>query len=72
VSGKVENSWFTVNLFSEQTSQLKPIERLTLPPSTNTTTAHAVRRSQLEIWPWIALVALVVVVIEWLAFHRGI
>jgi len=72
VSGKVEKSWFTVNLFSEQTSQLKPIERLTLPPSTNTTAAHAARRSELEIWPWIALVALSVVVVEWLAFHRGL
>jgi len=25
-----------------------------------------------EIWPWIALIALGIVVIEWLAFHRGL
>jgi hypothetical protein len=73
VSGKVERSWFTVNLFSEQISQLKPVERLTLPPSTDTAAAaHVARRGQLEIWPWIALLALVVVVIEWMAFHRGL
>jgi hypothetical protein len=72
VSGNIDRSWFTVNLFSEQISQLEPIERLTLPPSNNTTAAHVVHRGQLEIWPWIALVALAVVVIEWLAFHRGL
>jgi hypothetical protein len=72
VSGKVEKSWFTVNLFSEQVSQLKPVERLTLPPSNSTVATHIARRGQLEVWPWIALVALVLVVIEWLAFHRGL
>ncbi len=72
VAGKVDRSWFTVNLFSEQISQLKPAERLTLPPVSNTTAAHSPHRGQLEIWPWIALVALGVVVVEWLAFHRGL
>jgi Ca-activated chloride channel family protein len=72
VSGKVDRSWFTVNLFSEQISQLKPAERLTLPPINNTATVHALHRGQLEIWPWIALVALGIVVLEWLAFHRGL
>jgi hypothetical protein len=72
VSGKVEKSWFTVNLFSEQVSQLKPVERLTLPPSNSTVATHIAHRGQLEVWPWIALVALVLVVIEWLAFHRGL
>jgi hypothetical protein len=72
VAGSTDRSWFTVNLFSEQISQLKPIERLTLPPSNNTMAAHVVHRGQLEIWPWIALVALAVVVTEWLAFHRGL
>jgi hypothetical protein len=71
-AGKVDRSWFTVNLFSEQISQLKPAERLTLPPLSSTTAAHSVHRGQLEIWPWIALVALGVVVAEWLAFHRGL
>ena len=72
VAGKVDRSWFTVNLFSEQISQLKPAERLTLPPLSGTTAAHSAHRRQLEIWPWIALVALGVVVVEWLAFHRGL
>lgn len=72
VAGNVRKSWFTVNLFSEQISQLKPAERLTLPPVNTAATVHALHRGQLEIWPWIALAALGIVVIEWLAFHRGL
>jgi Ca-activated chloride channel family protein len=72
VSGNVDRSWFTVNLFSEQISQLKPAERLTLPPVSTTASSHALHRGLLEIWPWIVLVALGIVVVEWLAFHRGL
>jgi len=72
VAGNVDRSWFTVNLFSEQISQLKPAERLTLPPVNTAATTHALHRGQLEIWPWIALIALGIVVLEWLAFHRGL
>ena len=71
VSGKVERSWFSVNLFSDTISQLKPPDRLTLPP-TRTATVPATHRGQLEIWPWIALAALGIVAAEWLAFHRGL
>ena len=71
IAGKVERSWFSVNLFSDPISQLKPPDRLTLPP-TRTTAVQATHPGQLEIWPWIALAALVVVTAEWLAFHRGL
>jgi Ca-activated chloride channel homolog len=73
VSGKSDRSWFAVNLFSDATSQLKPLDQLTLPPTRGTPVAAAVVHSgQLPIWPWIALVALVLVLAEWLAFHRGL
>jgi Ca-activated chloride channel homolog len=72
VSGKTDRSWFTVNLFSEQVSQLKPIDRLTLPPSTTPAAGNPTHPGQLEIWPWVALGALALVVLEWLAFHRGL
>jgi hypothetical protein len=71
IAGKVERSWFSVNLFSDPISQLKPPDRLTLPP-TRTTAVQATHHGQLEIWPWIALAALLVVTAEWLAFHRGL
>jgi Ca-activated chloride channel family protein len=72
VSGRTDRSWFTVNLFSEQISQLKPADRLTLPPINSTIAAGSVHHGQLEIWLWIALGALGLVVLEWLAFHRGL
>ena len=72
VSGQLTRSWFTVNLFSEPISQLKPIDRLTLPPQRSTASVQTLHRGLLEIWPWIALAALGIVVIEWLAFHRGL
>jgi Ca-activated chloride channel homolog len=71
IAGKVQRSWFSVNLFSEPISQLKPPDRLTLPP-TRTTAVQATHHGQLEIWPWIALAALMIVTAEWLAFHRGL
>jgi Ca-activated chloride channel homolog len=71
IKGATVTSWFSVNLFSDSISQLKPPARLTLPPTrlTGTQTTH---RGQFEIWPWIALAALGLVVVEWLAFHRGL
>jgi hypothetical protein len=72
VAGNIDRSWFTVNLFSDQISQLKPAERLTLPPVSAAATTHTLHQGQLEIWPWIALIALGIVVVEWLAFHRGL
>jgi Ca-activated chloride channel family protein len=72
VGGKVDRSWFSVNLFSATISQLKPPQRLTLPPTRNVGAVQAGHHGQLEIWPWIALGALVLVVVEWLAFHRGL
>jgi Ca-activated chloride channel homolog len=72
VSGRVDRSWFAVNLFSDSTSQLKPLERLTFPPTRTVATAQTTHPGQLQIWPWIALAALALVAAEWMAFHRGL
>jgi hypothetical protein len=72
VSGKTDRSWFAVNLFSASISQLKPPERLTLPPTRISGAVHAAHHGELEIWPWIALAALGLIAAEWLAFHRGL
>ena len=71
VGGSIQRSWFSVNLFSDPISQLKPVDRLTLPP-TRTAAVQATHPGQFEIWPWIALAALGVITAEWLAFHRGL
>jgi hypothetical protein len=72
VSGTTDRSWFAVNLFSEATSQLAPIDHLTLPPTRIGGPAEVVHRGFLAIWPLIAVLGLVLVVAEWLAFHRGL
>jgi Ca-activated chloride channel homolog len=71
ISGAVQRSWFSVNLFSDTISRLNPPDRLTLPP-THITSAVTTHPGQLEIWPWVALAALGIVAAEWLAFHRGL
>jgi Ca-activated chloride channel family protein len=72
VAGKVDRSWFAVNLFSDSTSQLKPVDRITLPPTRASVPVQAEHSGQVPIWPWIALAALALVVTEWVAFHRGL
>ena len=72
ISGKTDRSWFAVNLFATSISQLKPPDRLTLPPTRISGAVHAAHHGELEIWPWIALAALGLIAAEWLAFHRGL
>lgn len=72
LAGKVDRSWFAVNLFSDATSQLTPVAHLTLPPAQDSGAAQAAHRGLLEVWPWIAVLGLVLVVVEWMAFHRGL
>jgi hypothetical protein len=72
VSGNTDRSWFAVNLFSDAISQMAPVDRLALPPSKVLPTAQTNHRGLIQVWPWIALLALVLVLAEWLAFHRGL
>jgi hypothetical protein len=72
VAGNIHRSWFSVNLFSDATSQLAPVDHLTLPPSKIPAEAQSSHRGFLQIWPWIALLGLALVLAEWLAFHRGV
>jgi len=70
--GNTDRSWFSVNLFSDAASQLAPVDRLALPPAKAFPSPQTTHHGFLGIWPWIALLALVLVVAEWLAFHRGL
>ena len=72
VAGKVDRSWFAVNLFSDPTSQLTPVDHLTLPPAKTTAAVETGHQGFLAIWPLIALLGLGLVLAEWLAFHRGL
>jgi hypothetical protein len=72
VSGKTDRSWFSVNLLSEGTSQLAPVDHVTLPPSKISAEPASSHHGFLQIWPWIALLGLGLMLAEWLAFHRGL
>jgi hypothetical protein len=72
VAGRTDRSWFAVNLFSDSTSRLSPVDHLTLPPAKPAAAVAVVHPGFLQVWPWIALVGLALVLAEWLAFHRGL
>jgi Ca-activated chloride channel homolog len=72
VAGRVDRTWFSVNLFDDSVSRLKPIDRLTLPPTRASATSVATHRGQLDLWPWVLLVGIGALVAEWVAFHRGL
>lgn len=72
VAGKVDRSWFAVNLFSDSTSQLSPLDHLTLPPTKTPAAIETAHHGFLAIWPLIAALGLALVLAEWLAFHRGL
>jgi hypothetical protein len=70
--GKVTRSWFAVNLFAGEISALKPVDRLTLPPVRPAAGVQAPHHAQLDLWPWLALIGLGLVLSEWMVFHRGL
>ncbi|HYM49180.1 MAG TPA: VWA domain-containing protein [Candidatus Limnocylindrales bacterium] len=72
VPGREDRSWFSVNLFDPSISQLKPVDRLTLPPSRVPSGTTSTRAGQFELWPWLLALALLVLLGEWVAFHRGL
>jgi VWA domain-containing protein/aerotolerance regulator-like protein len=72
VAQKTDRSWFAVNLFSDAASQLSPVGHLTLPPSKVAAAVQTEHRGFLQVWPWIALLGMVLLLAEWLAFHRGL
>jgi len=71
VGGRQDHSWFSVNLFDDAISQIKPVDRLTLPPTRGVIGAQA-SRGQLDLWPWIVLLGLLALLAEWVVFHRGV
>jgi Ca-activated chloride channel homolog len=71
VGTRQDRSWFTVNLFDGTISQLKPVDRLTLPPSRPGVAGSAAPRGQFELWPWLVLLGVGILLAEWVAFHRG-
>lgn len=61
--------YFAVNLFDEHESDIRPRDLIQIGRALVTPTASQ-RIGQRELWPWFAALALLVLMIEWQAFHR--
>lgn len=64
----VQSERFAVNLFDPNESQIAT--RTPVFGTTTLTTAGQEERGQREFWPWLALAALAVLMLEWLIYHR--
>jgi hypothetical protein len=65
----IDESAFAVNLFDAGESDLTPFATITLGDSTFAPDTSE-ETGQREFWPWLALIALVVVLLEWILYHR--
>ena len=61
--------YFVVNLFDPAESDIRPQETLQI-GQTAVTAAAAEKVSLRELWPWLAGLALLLLLIEWQAYHR--
>ncbi|MFN8530642.1 MAG: VWA domain-containing protein [Anaerolineae bacterium] len=66
----VERDPFAVNGFDANESQIAPRTTLTLGQTILDSTAPEEEVGQQEFWSWLALAALIVLLIEWYAYHR--
>jgi hypothetical protein len=70
-SGDRPGGSFAVNLFSPAESEIQPAPALRLGQTTVTAPATA-EQGQRELWPWLAALAVLVLVIEWWVHFRGL
>jgi hypothetical protein len=61
---------FAVNLFSDSESNIKPLEKLQLGLLEVESGAEE-NLGQRELWPFLAAVAIIILIIEWWFYHRG-
>ncbi len=63
--------YFAVNLFDPSESNIRPAETLQI-GQTTLTPAAAEQTGLREFWPWLAGLALLVLLVEWLVYHRRV
>ncbi|MFN8411363.1 MAG: BatA and WFA domain-containing protein [Anaerolineales bacterium] len=62
-------AYFAVNLFDENESNIAPQQNLQIGRDTVTPTLSK-KIGLRELWPWLALLALIILLIEWQVYHR--
>jgi Ca-activated chloride channel homolog len=65
------NDNFVVNLFSESASKIEPLDELGLQGIVNPGQTTSSVKTEQEFWQYIALVALVLLLLEWYIFYKG-
>jgi len=63
---------FAVNLFAPEESRIAPSDTITLGETAIGATVEEEAVGQREFWPWLALVGLLVLLLEWYVYHRGL
>lgn len=61
---------YAVNLFSPQESRIAPSESLPIDSSTSAGAALRLQQGSREWWRWLAFAALLLLLLEWLVYHR--
>jgi hypothetical protein len=70
ISNQSQLGAFAVNLFNPAESNIAPAESIRV-GRLAVTAALRGEQGQLEIWPWIAAMAFLILLIEWWIYHRG-
>ncbi len=66
----IQQEAFAVNLFAPLESQISPATTISI-GNVAATAAQTKEIGQREYWPWIALLGLVILVVEWWVYQRG-
>jgi len=61
--------FYAVNLLDPQESWIEPREKIELADAVVAAEKEGVQRANMPLWPLLALVALVLVCVEWLAYN---
>ncbi|NWJ44874.1 MAG: BatA domain-containing protein [Chloroflexi bacterium] len=68
---RVVTESFVVNLFSDTVSNIKPLEDLGLQGTNSGVQNNATVKTEREFWQPLALVALILLMLEWFIFYKG-
>jgi Ca-activated chloride channel homolog len=69
--GDASTAYFAVNLFSPEESQIRPADTIFLGEGEVAGSESDEEFGQRELWPWLAVLVFLVLLVEWWVFHRG-